>query len=118
MIILTLQRHLQSLETEIDNLSSATDAEFVEIKKYIRFENGDIILGEQGNEITLRIQNDRISFLDNNAEVAYINNKKLYIIDGEFLNSLILGNYAFTPETNGSLSFNWIIETILEERGK
>ncbi len=97
----------QSLESQLENLENSTDSEFIEIKKYIRFENGDIILGEQGNEITLRIQNDRISFLDNNSEVAYINNKKLYITDGEFLNSLQLGSFVFAPQTNGSLSFSW-----------
>lgn len=94
--------------TELQRQVSANDAyardQFVEIKKYIRFENGDIILGEEGNAITLRLENDRIKFLDEGTEVAYISDKQLYITDAHFLNSLRLGNFAFIPRQNGNLS--------------
>ena len=73
--------------------------------QYIRFENGDIILGEQGNEIILTIENDRVSFTQDNLEVAYFSDQKLYVTSGEFLNSLILGVFGFVPAQNGSLSF-------------
>jgi len=76
----------------------------MEIHKYIRFENGDIILGESGNELTLRIENDRISFLDGGAEVAYFSNKQLYVLDGHFIHSLRVGKFAFLPRENGNLS--------------
>lgn len=91
--------------TEINNVNGNTQAQFQEIQKYIRFVDGNIVLGEVGNEITLKIQNDRISFLQSDVEVAYLNNNKLYVTDGEFLNSLKLGNFAFLPRENGSLSF-------------
>ena len=93
---------------QITNVEGDTQNKFQEITKYIRFEDGDIILGQVGNEITLRLKNNRIQFLQNDAEVAYITNNKLYITDGEFLNSLILGNYAYMPRANGNLSFKWI----------
>lgn len=89
----------------VDDLTTGTSDEFIEIHKYIRFLNGDILLGEVGNQITLRIENDRISFLESNAEVAYFANRKLYVTDGEFLNSLKLGAFAFTPRSNGNLTF-------------
>lgn len=91
--------------TEINNVNGETQSQFEEIQKYIRFVDGNIILGETGNELTLNIQNDRISFLQNNLEVAYLSNNKLYVTDGEFLNSLQLGNFAFLPRANGNLSF-------------
>lgn len=91
--------------SEINTLDGETQAQFQEIQKYIRFVDGNIVLGEVGNEITLKIQNDRISFLQNNLEVAYLNDNKLYVTDGEFLHSLQLGNFAFRPRPNGSLSF-------------
>lgn len=78
--------------------------QFTEISKYIRFENGDIILGEEGNSIILRLENDRIKFLDGGAEVAYISDKQLYITDAHFLNSLRLGAFAWVPRENGNLS--------------
>lgn len=94
---------------DLDDVIAGTDAEFEEIRKYIRFEDGNIILGEAGNELTLKIQNDRISFLESGAEVAYISDRKLYITDGEFLHTLQLGNFAFMPRANGNLSFKKII---------
>lgn len=90
---------------DIDAVAAGADAQFEEISKYIRFVDGNIILGEEGNTLTLRIENDRISFLDSGLEVAYLSNSKLYVTDGEFLNSLQLGNFAFIPRSNGNLSF-------------
>lgn len=77
---------------------------FEETYKYIRFVDGDIILGEEGNAITLQLENDRIVFLDGGAEVAYINNKQLYITDAHFLHSLRVGGFALLPRENGNLS--------------
>ena len=93
-----------NLTSQINNLNGTTQQQFQEISKYIRFEDGNIILGEAGNEITLKIENDRISFLQNNSEVAYLSNNKLVVTDGEFLNSLIIGNFAWKPRENGNLS--------------
>lgn len=89
----------------LQDVASGNEARFSEILKYIRFADGNIILGEEGNELTLRIENDRISFLDGNAEVAYFSNRKLYVTDGEFINSLRLGAFSFLPRANGNLSF-------------
>jgi phage minor structural protein len=90
---------------DIEAVAAGTDAQFEEISKYIRFVDGNIILGEEGNTLTLRIENDRISFLDSGLEVAYLSNNKLYVTYGEFINSLQLGNFAFIPRENGNLSF-------------
>lgn len=90
---------------DIEAVAAGTDAQFEEISKYIRFVDGNIVLGEEGNALTLRIENDRISFLDAGLEVAYFSNNKLYVTDAEFLHSLQLGNFAFIPRDNGNLSF-------------
>lgn len=94
-----------TFQADLDDIAAGTDAEFAEIKKYIRFVDGKILLGEVGNQLELQISNDRISFLQDNAEVAYFNNRKLYVTDGEYTNSLTLGNFAYIPRTNGNLSF-------------
>lgn len=94
-----------TLESTVNANDGDARREFSEIKKYIRFEDGNIVLGESGNELTLKIQNDRISFLEGSAEVAYISNKKLYITDAEVLTSIRIGNFAFIPRANGNLSF-------------
>ena len=93
------------MQRTVNENDAEARAELETIKKYIRFEDGNIILGEAENEVTLRIENDRIGFLQNGAEVAYFSNRKLYVIDGEFLGKLKLGNYAFEPQEDGSLTF-------------
>ena len=93
-----------TLETTVDANDAEARTRFETIEKYIRFEDGDIVLGEVGNELVLRIENDRISFLDDGAEVAYLSNKRLYVTDGHFLHSLRVGAFAWLPRGNGNLS--------------
>ena len=90
---------------DIAAVAAGMDAEFEEIRKYIRFVDGMILLGEVGNELELQITNERISFLQDGAEVAYFSNRKLYVTDTQILHSLQLGNFAFMPRANGNLSF-------------
>lgn len=93
---------------DVESLNAGVDAEFEEIRKYIRFVDGKILLGEVGNELELQIANDRISFLQDGAEVAYFSNRKLYVTDAQILHSIQLGNFAFMPRVNGNLSFKKI----------
>lgn len=90
---------------QIDTLDGETKAQFEEIVKYIRFVDGNIILGEVGNEVTLRMTNNRIQFLQNGAEVAYFSDNMLYVTDIRVLNSLLIGAFGFFPRANGSLDF-------------
>lgn len=94
----------ETLQATVDENDAEGRARYEEMSKYIRFEAGDIILGEEGNELVLRIENDRISFLDDGAEVAYLSNKRLYVTDGHFLQSLQVGQFAWVPRANGNLS--------------
>lgn len=90
---------------DLQGVAAGADAQFQNISKYIRFIDGNIVLGEEGNELTLKIQNERISFFQSGLEVAYFSNRKLFVTDGEYTNSLQLGNFAFIPRANGNLSF-------------
>ena len=93
----------------IEDVATDADAQFAELRKHIRFIDGSIILGEAGNELTVKIQNNRISFLQNGAEVAYFANRKMYVTDAEFLSSLAIGNFAFSSRSNGNLSFKAVV---------
>lgn len=100
--------NFNNLVTQITTVEGETQEQFQEISKYIRFEDGNIILGESGNEITLKIENDKIAFIQNNMEVAYFSNNKLTVTDGDFLSSLKIGNFAFKPRANGNLSLVYV----------
>lgn len=99
-----------SFRANIDSVVANTDAEFEEIRKFIRFVDGKILLGEVGNELELQIANDRISFLQDGAEVAYFSNRKLYVTDTQILHSLQLGKFAFMPRENGNISFKKAVD--------
>lgn len=101
----SVEIQFNQFSADIASVAAGTDAEFEEIRKYIRFVDGKILLGEVGNELELEIANDRISFLQDGAEVAYFSNRKLYVTDAEILHSLQLGRFAFMPRANGNLSF-------------
>lgn len=90
--------------TEVDGKQQSN---YNGILKYIRFADGNIILGEEGNAVTLTLENDRIVFKQNGVEVAYMTDNKLYIGNAEIKagGTLQLGNFAFVPRGNGSLSF-------------
>lgn len=98
----------EEMQRKITESDGDVQAEFRLIQKYIRFVDGHIVLGEVGNELTLEIRNDRLSFLQNNNEVAYLSNNKLYILDAQILSSIRIGNFAFIPRKNGNLSFKWV----------
>jgi hypothetical protein len=101
----SVEIQFNQFSADIEAVATGADAEFEEIRKYIRFVDGQILLGEVGNELELQIANDRISFLQDGAEVAYFSNRKLYVTDTQILHSLQLGSFAFMPRTNGNLSF-------------
>ncbi len=109
----TLQQDKESVRILFNQLSAqlsadgaATDAQFQEISKYIRFIDGNVEIGNSASPIQLKVMNDRISFQQAGTEVAYFSNKQLYVTDGNFIHSLRIGRFAFVPRANGSLDFN------------
>lgn len=91
---------------DIAAVANGTDAEFEEIRKYIRFIDGKILLGEVGNELELVIDKARISFFQDGAEVAYFSNRTMFVTDGEYTHSLRVGKLQITPRSNGNTSIN------------
>ena len=92
------------IQSKLDAANNATNQKFGEINKYIRFVDGKIILGETGNELTLTVQNDRVSFQQSGNEVAYFSNNNLYIKRAEVLTTLRIGNYEWAPRNDGGLA--------------
>lgn len=94
-----------NFKTDFEASKKQNIASFNEIHKYIRFIDGNIYIGVEGNPIQLIEKNDRLSFVQGGAEVAYFSNNKLYVNDGQFNNTLRIGNFEFSPRPNGSLDF-------------
>ena len=94
-----------NFKMDIDSSIKQNNVSFTEIHKYIRFIDGNIYLGAEDNPIQLIEKNDRISFVQAGSEVAYFSNNKMYVNDGQFNNTLRIGNFEFSPRPNGSLDF-------------
>lgn len=99
------EMQFNALVSTVNANQQGTDATFQEWQKYIRFVDGNIILGQNQNPIILTIKNDRISFTQSGEEVAYLSDNQLVITDASILRSLKIGNFAFVPRANGSLDF-------------
>ena len=96
----------------VGDVKQGLEDEVKERSSYIRFEDGNVILGRSDNEIMLIQENNRVSFVRNVAgkpEVAYFADDKLYVTDGQFLTHLVIGKFGFQPGANGNLSFRKVV---------
>nr|DAU37976.1 MAG TPA: tail protein [Caudoviricetes sp.] len=105
---MTFNQFRQWVETE----NGETQTAFEELRKYIRFLDGNIILGDRNNDLQCIITNTKISFEQNGTEVAYISNNKLYITSAEVLDRFTVGNtgsgyFDWIPRANGNLGMKW-----------
>lgn len=102
-----------TITTAITEVDGKQQTNYNNVLKYIRYEDGKIIIGVQGDPVTLTLENDEIVFKLNGTKVAYIavddvsKATKLFIGNAEIKagGTLQLGNFAFVPRSNGSLSF-------------
>ena len=98
------QFNINNVVSQINSVNDNTQQQFQEISTYFRITADGTELGKSDSDIILRQSNDRISFIQNNTEVAYISDSTLYITDAHFLVSIRIGNFAFKPRANGNLS--------------
>lgn len=96
------------LISQISTLNGETNQQFSEIHKYIRFEDGNILLGRSDSPLMLRIQSDRISFILDNTEIAYFSSGRLYVDNLEAITTLTVGRFAWVPRANGNLSLKMV----------
>lgn len=95
------------------NFQLNVDGRFSDIRSYIQFVDGNIILGKSDSEITLKIENDEIGIYRNGVLITYWRADRQYtpsVLEVPVGGKHILGNYAFIPRSNGSLDFSWIGE--------
>lgn len=105
---MTFTKTKEAIDGDIKDLQDKQN----ESSSYIRFEDGNIILGRSDSDIILIQKNDRISFVRNVAdkpEVAYFADDMLHITEGQFAVQMGIGKFAFRPGANGNLSFKKVV---------
>lgn len=111
----TLNQNIKTTKNEIggqiDSVSGTLNGlanETAEIKSYMSFDKDALTLGKSGNKFKTQITNQEWAILKDSEKVTYINDKTMYITDGQFTESLKVGNFGFVPRANGSLDFKKI----------
>lgn len=103
-----IEFNFQQIIDKTDELGNIIANSQSVLEEYIRFKGALIELGRVGNDFSAELSNTELAFLQNGQKIAYISNNKLYIIDAEVQNQLVIGKFAFIPRANGNLSFTWI----------
>lgn len=115
-----LYTSVQSISGVVDELynTSITTSAYLKSGLLYYAEDGSPVYGleigqtnKEGGQETFdkfaRFSSDRLSFYDNNdIEVAYISDYKIYITNAQVTGTLTLGKYMVT--TNSGLAFKWV----------
>jgi hypothetical protein len=105
---------IDSQSDAIDKVSDKMDDEITQRQAYMNFtqdKNGDPLLelGASQNTNKVSLSNQKLSFMSENAEVAYISNKELHINNATIVQSLIIGDrIGFIPRSDGHLTLTRI----------
>lgn len=82
--------------TQVQNLIDSTNGTVEQnqrlLEQYIRFEGALITLGRSDSDIKAVLSNNKLAFVENGQEVAYISNLTLYVTDIHVLRNLRMGN--------------------------
>ena len=95
---------INQIQKDMETAQEATEEQLAVFRTYMTFDEDGLIIGKTGNPFTFRVVNDRLTFLMNDTEVAYLSNNKLYVTQAEIISKLIIGRFAFEPQANGNLS--------------
>lgn len=95
---------INQMQQDMETAQEATEEQLAIFRTYMSFDDNGLVIGKTGNPFTFRVVNDRLAFYMNDTEVAYLSNNKLYVTQAEILTKLIIGHFAFEPQTNGNLS--------------
>lgn len=80
-----------------------------DIGQYMQFNDDGLTLGATSSEFKTVIDNQGMYFKQSDTTVAYVNNSQLHIPNAVIENALLLGNFFFSPHSNGDggVSLTW-----------
>lgn len=100
-----------SIESKYDAIMNQIDDELsahkAEVGQYMTFNSAGLTLGATTSDFKTVIDNVGMYFKQGNTIVSYVNNNQLYIPNAVIENTLILGNFFFSPREDGGFSLVW-----------
>lgn len=98
---ITLQ--IQTVTREVTRVETDTQERILNITKYFRFDANGLWIGETGNEVLLRLDNDTIQFLRNNFAELWLDPRGIHA-DSVEVRRMQVGNFEFVGEADGRLT--------------
>ena len=106
----TMIQNVQGWQYNWNRLIRTEDANVAEHQDYITLQNGDILLGESGSDLKVKVSNDAIQFKGTSDSdvtpdpdaTAWITGQQMNINKGEIHTSLKVGQLQFIPRPNGN----------------
>lgn len=101
-----------TLTNQLTQLNGDLTSYKKEVGNWMRFDaDGNLVLGatrEEGQDAyELKLTKNRISFMLNDDEVAYISNNELYITNSTVVQNLKIGRFIWEVRGNGNLGLVW-----------
>lgn len=99
---------LSATKSMIQTLTNAVNGTISkeELQQYIRWNGGDLELGNSVQPFRCKLSNTELAFYQNEDKVAWISNKELYILKAIIAQSIGCGKFLFIDE--GDLGFSLI----------
>lgn len=95
---------LQISFTELQEILDGNNTLLNSITTYFNFSDEGFTIGKSNSPFKINLTNEQMTFLENEAPVAWINAQRLYITDAQITNSFILGNHIW-EKYNDQLTF-------------
>lgn len=100
---------LEGRTTLVENIMGEKVEKWTFIETAITVAEEGIFIGNANKTTGVLISDDRISFIDNQAEVAYISNQTMEITNGIFVKSAIIGKHKIeTIGNTGTTIFTYV----------
>lgn len=91
----------------IADVNDQLAAHKAEVGQYMTFNDNGLTLGAVSSDFKTVIDNAGLYFKQGDTIVSYVNNNQLYIPNAVIENTLILGNFFFSPREDGGVSLTW-----------
>lgn len=98
-----LRINVERSEETIEQLEGSIKAKFDEFKKYFSFTEDGLLIGAEGNQIMLRLDNDLLAFLRNGYPALKMDENGLEATSLK-TNQITIGSYSLIGENDGRIS--------------
>ena len=90
-----------------DMVNDSLEEYKAKVDTYIRFNENGIEMGKSDSPFKSNLSNEKLSFSQNENEVAYISNNKMYITEAQIVDNMRIGKFVWDIGTSGNLTLKW-----------